>query len=311
MTLPKGFLEYPHRSHGMDHDLYEWSNLFARKPVQWPDEALVALWITPVLEYFPITPNDEPFRAPGHMVTPYPDLRTYSTREYGTRVGVYRLFKALDQFNLKASVAMNAAVARRYPLLVREVVQRDWEIIAHGVDMNSLHYGGLSEATERGYIKESVDTLRRLSGQSVTGWLSPARSESENTPHLLPEYAIEYCCDWVNDDMPYVMQTRGGDLVAMPHTHEIEDRNFIMTLGHPEAAYTDMLIATFDTVYEEARTHGGRILHLGLTPYVIGLPFRIKALEKALHYFAQKSGVWSATSAEILEAWRTANREQR
>ncbi len=304
MTLPKNFLEYPHRGHGMDHDLYAWSNLFARPPVRWPDEALVALWITPVLEYFPIIPNDEPFRAPGHMMIPYPDLRTYSTREYGSRVGAYRLFKALDRFDLKASVAMNAEVARRYPLLARDIVQRDWEIIAHGADMNSLHYGGLDEATERGYIEETVNTLRRISGRSVTGWLSPARSQSENTLHLLPEYGIEYCCDWVNDDMPYTMQTRGGELVAMPHTYEIEDRNFIVTLGHSEAAYTDMLIATFDTLYEEARTHGGRILHLGLTPYVIGLPFRIKALEKALDYFMQKSGVWSATSAEILKRWQ-------
>jgi hypothetical protein len=104
--------------------------------------------------------------------------------------------------------------------------------------------------------------------------------------------------------MPYVMQTRDGKLVAMPHTYEIEDRNFIVTLGHSEAAYTDMLIATFDTLYEEARTHGGRILHLGVTPYVIGLPFRIKALEKALEYFMQKSGVWSATSSEILMNWK-------
>ncbi len=99
------------------------------------------------------------------------------------------------------------------------------------------------------------------------------------------------------------MQARGGELAALPHTHEIEDRNFIVTLGHSEAAYTDMLIATFDTVYEEARTHGG-ILQLGLTPYVIGLPFRIKALETALEYIMQKAGVWSATSAEILTAWR-------
>jgi allantoinase len=307
MTLPKEFLQYPHRGHGMDHDLYEWSNLFTRTPVQWPDDALVALWTTPTLEYFPISPNDKPFRAPGHMVIPYPDLRTYSTREYGTRVGAYRIFKALDKFRLQASVALNAVIAQRYPLLLKEIVKRDWEVIAHGLDMNCLHYGGLDESQERKYIDESVTTLRKLSGQAVTGWLSPARSESENTLHLLPEYGIEYCCDWVNDDMPYSMQTRGGELVAMPHTYEIEDRNFIVTLGHSESAYTDMLIATFDTVYEEARTSGGRILQLGLTPYVIGLPFRIKALEKALEYIVQKPGVWSATSAQILGAWRDAN----
>jgi allantoinase len=204
-------------------------------------------------------------------------------------------------------VPINAAVATRYPQLVKAITQRDWEVVAHGVDMNCLHYGGLDADTERGYITESVKTLRRLSGQAVTGWLSPARSQSENTPHLLPESGIEYCCDWVNDDLPYAMKTRAGELIAMPHTYEIEDQNFIVALGHSESAYTDVLCATFDTIYEEARTHGGRILHLGLTPYVIGLPFRIKALEKALKYITQKSGVWSATSADIVTAWRASN----
>ena len=133
----------------MDHDLYPWSNLFARKPVDWPGGAKIALWIVPALEFFPLDVKAEPFKAPGAMVTPYPDLRTYTTKDYGNRVGIYRIMRVLDEFGVKATVATNARVAERYPFLIKEATRREWEILAHGVDMNSLHYGGLDESVER------------------------------------------------------------------------------------------------------------------------------------------------------------------
>ena len=131
MTLPDDFLKYPYRRRGMDHDFYEWSSIFERTPIRWPNNELVALWITPSLEFFPMVPNQGPFRAPGHMVIPHPDLRTFSSREYGSRVGAYRIFRVLDELRLKASVPMNSTLATRYPALVDAINRRDWEIIAH------------------------------------------------------------------------------------------------------------------------------------------------------------------------------------
>src|SRR3546814_5097052 len=104
----------------MDHDLYPWSNLFGRPPIAWPGGAAVAGWPVISLEWFPITPSDTPFRAPGHMQTAYPDYRHYTAREYGTRVGLYRLLDAFERIGARISVACNSAIAERYPELRSE-----------------------------------------------------------------------------------------------------------------------------------------------------------------------------------------------
>lgn len=304
MSLPEDYLKYPHRSHGMDHDLYPWSNLFNRPTVHWPGDKSVALWITVALEYFPLTPNDGPFRAPGHMVTPYPDYRTYTTRDYGNRVGVFRIMKVLDALGLKASTPMSAKIAERYPALLQAVQQRDWEIIGHGVDMNHIHYGGMDAGEEAQQIEDALVMLEKHTGVRPSGWFSPARNESENTLKLLAEHGIDYVCDWVNDDMPYEMDTGSGSLVAMPHTMELDDRQLMVTLGQNEDTYQEQILAAFDLLRQEGKSHGGRILHLSLTPYVIGQPFRIWALRQVLETIMASGDVWSATPSEILKAWR-------
>jgi len=304
MTLDKSYLEYPLRRHGMDQDIYPWSNLFERKKITWPGKARIALWIIPALEYFPLDVKSEPFKAPGHMVTPYPDYRTYTTRDYGTRIGIFRIIKVLDAFGLKASVATNARIAERHPFLINEITRRGWEVMAHGYDMNTLHYGGMDKHQEATNMRKTVEVLRTASGQPVTGWLSPARSESENTLDLLPENGIDYVCDWVNDDMPYEMKTKNGSLLAMPHSNELDDRQISVNYHHPEAVFEEQIIDAFNYLYKESETHGGRILALTLTPYVIGLPYRIKSLEKVLGHITGHDGVWSATGAEIAAAWK-------
>ena len=115
MALEQTYLEYPHRGEGYDHDLYPWSNIHTRKPVQWPGGKQVAVFLCVSLEWFPITPDgDAPFKAPGHMVTPYPDYRHYTVRDYGNRVGVWRMLDAFAAAGVTASFATNAAVAERY-----------------------------------------------------------------------------------------------------------------------------------------------------------------------------------------------------
>src|SRR5881628_242679 len=108
MSLDPSYLTYPRRSRGMDHDYYPYSNIFERPGIDWGEGVKVAVAIVVDLEWFPITPNDKPFRAPGHMVTPYPDYRHYTSREYGTRVGLYRLLDAFAAVGARVSVATNA-----------------------------------------------------------------------------------------------------------------------------------------------------------------------------------------------------------
>ncbi len=307
MSLPADYLKYPWRRHGMDHDRYGFSNLFERTPVAWPNGAKVALWVVPALEFFPLNPAGKPFKAPGSMVTPYPDFRHYTTRDYGNRVGIYRIFRVLDELKVPASVAFNSAVAERYPALLQEVTRRGWEVIAHGVDMDVLHFGGLEEAEEARQLASSVEALRKASGQPVTGWLSPAKSESFATPDLLAGQGVEYVCDWVNDDMPYAMNTASGTLHSMPHSTELSDRQILIDYHFSEDEYVEQVCDAFDCLYAEAGEHGGRVLSLPVIPYITGLPYRIRAFRRALEYVLGHEGVWAATGSDILAAWKKAH----
>ncbi len=306
MSLGQEHLEYPLRRYGMDQDRYDWSPLPSRKPVAWPGGARVALWVVPALEWFPLDMKGQPFKPPGAMQTAYPDLRHYTLRDYGNRVGIHRIMDALGQRGIPASVAVNAAVAVRYPSLLKACVDRGWEVIANGLDMDHLHHGGLAEADEREWIAKSLQILRDASGQPVRGWLSPAKSESHHTPDLLAEAGVDYVCDWVNDDMPYAMRTRAGGLHAMPHPVDIDDYTILVQNHHTEDDFRDALIDQFDLLYRESSPENGRVMAISLHPWVIGQPYRISALEQALDHIMRHRGVWAATGSQILDAWKAA-----
>jgi peptidoglycan/xylan/chitin deacetylase (PgdA/CDA1 family) len=287
----------------MDHSRYDWSMLPRRKAVQWPGGARVALWIIPALEWFPLDMKGQPFKPPGAMQTAYPDLRHYTLRDYGNRVGIFRVMQALETFGMKTSVAVNAAVAARTPSLVKECVRLGWEVLAHGRDMDHLHHGGLAEDDERLLIQDTIKRLQDCTGQKIHGWLSPAKSESFATPDLVAEAGLRYICDWVNDDMPYAMKTRTGSLTSMPHPIDIDDHTILMQNHHTEDDFRDALIDQFNLLYKEASAQAGRMMAISLHPWVIGQPYRISALEQALAHIHSHPGVWSATGAEILDAW--------
>ena len=275
-----------------------------RKKVAWPHSARVALWVVPALEWFPLNMAGVPFKPPGAMQTAYPDFRHYTLRDYGNRVGIYRIMKALQQHGIPATVAVNAAVAVRYPSLLAQCNKLGWEIMANGLDMDHLHHGGLSAEEEKKWVDQTLSILRKASGQAVRGWLSPAKSESFNTPDILAAAGLDYVCDWVNDDMPYPMHTSAKDLVAMPHPIDIDDYTILVNNHHTENDFRDQLIDHFDVLYKESATEGGRIMPISLHPWVIGQPYRIKALEDALAHIMSHKGVWAATGSQILDAWQ-------
>ncbi|MSO73154.1 MAG: polysaccharide deacetylase [Rhodospirillaceae bacterium] len=303
MALPKDYLDYPERHQGMDHGLYDWSILPRRKPVTWPHGARIALWISTNLEFFPLDQPAKPFKAPGGMVTPYPDLRHFTTRDYGNRLGIQRIWRVLSRHKIKSSAVINSKLAERYPYLVRKINERGDEIIAGGVDMGKLHYGGMDDATEADLVTESVNTLRRMSGQAVRGWMSPGKSESWNTLTHLKRAGIEYCCDWGNDDMPFPLKTSAGNLWAMPHTSEISDRKIIVENHHTEDEFIEQIKDQFNALYNESQKYGGRILSISLIPHVMGMHYRVKYLDQALAWIMSQKDVWAATGSEILDAF--------
>ena len=302
--LPADYMDYPLRRYGMDHERYDWTMLPDRKPVAWPQQARVALWVVPALEWFPLNMAGVPFKPPGAMQTAYPDLRHYTLRDYGNRVGIFRIMKALEKHGIRPTVAVNAAVAVRYPSLIQECTQRGWEIMANGLDMDYLHHGCLAVDDEKKLIDTTLDILRKASGQAVRGWLSPAKSESAATLDLLGAAGLDYVCDWVNDDMPYAMRTASGPIHAMPHPIDIDDHTILVQNHHTEDDFRDQLCDQFDLLYKESATAGGRIMAISLHPWVIGQPYRMRALEEALAHIMRHPGVWAATGGEILDAWK-------
>lgn len=307
MSLDPSYLEYPHRSYGMDHDRYEWSMLTDRPAVQWPNGKRLALWVNVALQYFPLNQQGKPFAPVSGMTTSYPDLRHYTLREYGNRVGIYRFLKAFDRFNIKPTFAVSARLAERYPYLLRRLVERGDEIISHGWHMDAPHYGGQDLQEEQSLVSRSLDTLRAATGQPVEGWLSPSKSQSMNTPDLLAAAGVRYMCDWINDDMPFTFRTSSSDLIAMPLSTELEDRFILQNNLHSEAEYADQIRDAFDYLYAESAEQGGRMLALSIHPWMLGQPHRIGYLESLLEYISGHDGVWSASAGEISTAWQAAN----
>lgn len=304
MSLPDTYLHYSQRHYGMDHTLYPWSDLFERTPVVWPNGARIALWVMPIMQWFPLNMKGKPFKAPGALTMPFPDFRHYTNRDYGNRVGIFRLLRLLKSLNVPSSVAMNSAIAERYPALVKELAAFDIEVLAHGVDMDTLHYTGLSLDQEAAQIDQALTTLRHLTGQPVTGWLSPGRAQSDNTPTLLAQQGVRYSCDWANDDLPYVMQTSAGDHVAMPMAYETDDRFVMLEMHQSDVEWAQQIKDRFDVLYRESAEYGGRVMSLPLHAWVAGVPYRTPRVREVLEYILGHEGVWAATGSQILDAFQ-------
>ena len=301
MSLDPAYLDYPKRREGYDHDLYPWTALKDRPPVIWPGGKRVAIWVCVSLEWFPIQPSDTPFRAPGHMQTAYPDFRHYTSRDYGTRVGFYRLLDAFAKAGVTVSVACNAAIAERYRQVIADIVSAGHEIVAHSTDMNGTIASGLPVDEERALIAASLDTLENVSGVRPRGWLSIARSESWSTPDLLREAGLVYGCDWVNDELPWRF---ANGLVNLPLNHELSDRQIVTVQQQSADSYGRQMRDAFDWLAGEAVTQGGgRMLPLHVTPYIIGLPYRIAAFEALLADLAARPEAWFAPGGAIVDAW--------
>ena len=190
--MDKSYLTYPKRKYGQDHDIYDWGMAKDRAKLTWEKDAKVAISFIIPLEYFPLNPSGNPFKHPGAMVTPYPDLRHFTVRDYGNRVGVYRILEALDYYGIKATFAVNGEIAKRYPPLIDAIKAQGHQIAAHGVSTDHIHHEGRSAATENKLIKNSLASF----SETPAGWLSPARNQSSKTLERLAKAGLNYCLDW-------------------------------------------------------------------------------------------------------------------
>jgi peptidoglycan/xylan/chitin deacetylase (PgdA/CDA1 family) len=311
---------FPELRTGMDHDHYDWSPLNATRAIlRWPEHARVALGVIVTLEHMewsrPPNSYQIPNLAGGYGQGPFPDVTAWSHREYGHRVGIFRVLKVLDKYGIKPTIAMDVLTAEHYPFLVRHCLGRGDEIIAHGISVNRMITSRMSEQEERAYIQTSLQALTRATGKTPAGWLGPESGESTRTPQLLAELGVRYVCDWVNDEQPYPLKVPQGEglrpaptqsrqLYALPITLPVDDINALWDRRIDIDRYGDMIKETFETLYDEGATNG-RLLVLHLHPWLIGQPFRSGCLDAALGHIMHRGGVWAATGSEIIDWYRS------
>ena len=296
------------RRPGMDHEHYEWSPINRRGVLRWPGGARIALCVVVTLEKmeWEAPPGNFTVSLPGGIADrPFPDYARVSHREYGHRVGIFRVLDVLQKHGVRATVAMDAMTAEANPYLVDHCLQRGAEIIGHGISVSRMITGRMTEEDEEEYVHSSVETLRQATGASPQGWLGPEYGESERTPGILAAAGVGYVCDWVNDEQPYRMTTDQGELHALPLMLELDDINALWDRKVPVDRYARLLEESFDGLYEGSR-ESGLLMAFNLHPWLIGQPFRIGYLDQALGHMVRRQGVWAATGSEIID-WFKAN----
>lgn len=269
-----------------------YSPIVDRPTLQWPGGNRIAVYVVPNIEVYDYLPPPSPYRDPWPRM-PHPDILNYGLRDYGNRVGVWRLFDLMDRHAVRCTVSLNTALCTRYPEIFEACEARAWDFMGHGTH-NTRYLYGMSEAAERAVIAECVETFRRFTGRQLTGWLSPAVTHTAQTPDLLAEAGISYYCDWLHDDQPFPMQTRAGRLISMPYSMDVND-TVMQREGHEGEDFYQVIVDAFDTLYRE----GGRTLCIGVHPYVSGQPHWLRYLDEALAYINSHDSVWVTTGGEI------------
>ena len=267
--------------------LFPYLPIVDRMAPVWPNKAHVAVWIVPNIEHFHL-----------ELGAKTPDVRNYSRRDYGNRVGIWRLMDCLEKAGMRGTVALNAEVAQHYPRIMEACAALNWELMGHGLT-NSTILAGMDRATEEATILQTRKVIEEH-GQKMRGWLGPGLTETWNTLDLLAEAKVDYVADWVNDDLPYRMN---NGLYAIPYSLELNDMPLFNMPSISTHDFETRICETFDVLYEEGETMP-RVMCIALHPYLTGTPHRIRALGRALAHIASHDGAWLATGSEIIDAYR-------
>ena len=289
-----------------NHDWFDSTPIVARKRVEWPNGARLAFGIVVSIEQYEMVQAPGafmPVTLPGGMGRgPYPDFRSYSLREYGNRIGVFRVMETLDRHGLRATAAIDASVATQKPVILDECLRRNWEIAAHGNAVTQVITAKLDEVAERNQIAAALSAIERASGRRPAGWHGPEYGESARTPGVLAELGIEYVLDWPNDENPYAMKTPAGALVSLPMLVDFDDVFAHWYRKLSMARWQRSIADALDWMIADGEKRP-RMLVLNLHPWLIGAPWRISYLEAVLADLKRREGVWCATAGEIAQAW--------
>ena len=279
-------------------DRVDYSPIIDRPIIKWPNDARVALWISPNVEHYEYMPDDDSARTPWPR-TPFPDVQQYSYRDYGNRVGFWRMLESLDKYNIRCCVSLNMAVLEHFPEIGQAMVQRDYDYMSHGI-YNTRYLYTYTEDQEREFYRDTIDTLKLHTGQQLKGMLGPAISGTERTPDLMAEAGLIYHTDWMHDDQPVPIKVKSGKLVSVPYSIELNDSSLLRDNHYEGDYFARICKAQFDQLYKEG-AESGRVMCIALHPFLIGQPHRIKYLDDILSHIMSHDGVWQTTADDIAD----------
>ena len=288
---------------------YPWSPIAHRGPLRWPDGKKLAVIITMNCEYWDLVKDtSEPYYAGGPPMLPdslpgnVADFPNFTWREYGQRVGVWRLFKLFEQMGVPLSVTINAKTALERPEIVRHAVERGWELVAHNYEQGELLTRYTFDiAKERAVIDATLAAYEQVVGRKARGWLSSSLRGTPNTPDLLAERGLLFFCDYMNDEQPYLIHTPYGPIVNVPYTIEVNDFTFFHRRAMNTWDAARMLKDQFDELMRDS-AESARLMSVGLHPHVSGHPHRMPCFREFLAHAKQHPEVWWTTREE-LAAW--------
>jgi peptidoglycan/xylan/chitin deacetylase (PgdA/CDA1 family) len=281
---------------GSDHDLHPYAPQPARPHFLWPGGRRVAAYVLLHIEHTEIAPPEGTHRDPrlrGAFFTGTPDWHGYSYRDYGNRIGAWRILDLLDSLKLPASVAVNSLAARRHPELVAACAARGFEPVAHGLSASRMVTARMSDAEERAHIEAARDALA-AAWPGATGWLGQDHGATARSTRLLAEAGFRYSLDWANDEEPY---RHASGLLALPPPAEWDDVQTLWLRRVPVTRWPVLVKDALDRLLAEPR--GGRVLGLGVHPWMLGAPHRIRYLRESLEDLAGRSGVHVATAGSL------------
>jgi peptidoglycan/xylan/chitin deacetylase (PgdA/CDA1 family) len=292
---------------------YDWVPISRRKPLKWPDGKRLALIITLNCEYWDLLKESgKPYYAGGPPTIPDPlpgnvaDYPNFTWREYGLRVGCWRLFDVFEKAGARFSVTFNAKTALERPEIIEHVKSLGWELVAHNYEQGELLPQYMFDPEgEKKVIAETLKVYEQKVGRKAPGWLSSSLRSTPNTPDILAEAGLKFLCDYMNDDQPYLIHTAHGPLVNVPYSVEINDFTFFHRRAMTSEDALLMLKAQFNELYAESATTG-KMMNIGLHPHVSGHPHRMQFFRDFLSYVKRFDDVWWATREEVAD-WYLAN----
>jgi len=280
------------------HDRFPYVPITRRPDYRWPNGARLAVYLGFNLEHFAF---GEGLGACIGPASAHPDVLNYAWREYGNRVGAWRCLELFDQLGLPAASLVNTALYDHCPELVEACVARGDELVGHG-HTNAERQAELDEAAEARLLVACRERMRHHSGQAPAGWLSPWISESRHTPDLLDEAGYTYTLNWCHDDQPVPMRTRSGRAIwSVPYPQELNDIPMIVARGMDAKDFTQMIVDNTDEMLAQSAAQP-LVMGLALHPYIVGQPYRLRHLRRALEHLAaarDRGDIWFTTPGAI------------